>query len=120
MDPITLPLTNQPTQPVPVGESSKSNDILLERRKVEAAKGFESLLIGKLVDSMKETVGESGLLEDEGSEQMTSMFWMHMSSAMSEQGGVGIWKDIYRSIYGTSPKEQGAAVERPEQFDRTV
>jgi Rod binding domain-containing protein len=120
MDPVMLPLTNQPAPPVSVGESSRTNEILLERRKIESAKGFESLLISKLVDSMKETVGESGLLEDEGSEQLQSMFWMHLSSALSEQGGVGLWKDIYKSIYGTAPKEQSAATLPPEQLDRTI
>lgn len=120
MEPITLPLINQPMAPVHVGESSRTNEVLLESRKIEAAKGFESLLIGKLVDSMKETVGESGLLEDEGSEQLKSMFWMHLSSALSQQGGVGLWKDLYKSLYGSVAKESGVTTERLEQFDRVI
>jgi Rod binding domain-containing protein len=121
MDPVTLPLQNQPVTPSLLGESSKTSQVLQEHRKIQSAKDFESLLIGKLVDSMKETVGNSGLLEEEGSEQMQAIFWMHLSSALSDQGGVGLWKDIYKNIYGTAPVENPAPQgESAGQLDRTI
>ena len=120
MDPVTLPLTDRPAPPAPLVQVSKMSEAQVESRKIEAAKGFESLLLGKLVDAMKETVGESGLLEDEGSEQMQAMFWMNLSSAISERGGFGLWKDIYKSIYGASPMQQNADGGIAEQFDRTI
>ncbi len=121
MESVKLPLSGQAEHTTQAGALSKMNPILLEQRKVQSAKDFESLLVGKLVDSMKETVGSSGLLEDEGSEQVQAMFWMHMSGAISQQGGVGLWKDIYKSIYGTAPLEQRElAGEGTKQLDKTI
>jgi Rod binding domain-containing protein len=122
MEPMQLPLTGQLPQAEAIGSSSrKANPALLESQKIQSAKDFESLFVGKLVDSMKETVGNSGLLDDEGSEQMQSMFWMHLSGAISQQGGLGMWKDIHRSIYGTAPAEQrGELPGNGKTFDRTI
>lgn len=121
MESVKLPLTSQVPHAAQTGALSKMNPVLQEQRKVESAKDFESLLVGKLVDSMKETIGSSGLLEDEGSEQIQAMFWMHMSGAISQQGGVGLWKDIYKSIYGTAPLEQRASVgESTKPLDKTI
>ncbi len=120
MDSVTLPPIHEPVKPAAVSQASRDNESFLEHRKIEAAKGFESLLIGKLVESMKETVDESGLLEDEGSEQVQSMFWMHLSTVLSEQGGTGLWKDIYKSLYGTAPKEHIRMEESSAQFDKTI
>ena len=120
MDALTLPIDSQQMTTAAAGESSRTNAVLQETRKVQAAKDFEALLVGKLVDSMKETVGESGLLEDEGSEQMQAMFWMHMTTGMSQQGGIGLWKDIYKSIYGTAPGQQSGTGEMTRELDRTI
>jgi Rod binding domain-containing protein len=105
MDPVRLLAPPAAAARLSLPEPARDGDVLQENRKVQAAKDFESLLIGKLVDSMKETVGQSGLLEEEGSEQMTALFWMHLATALSEQGGIGLWKDIYRNIYGSEPGE---------------
>jgi Rod binding domain-containing protein len=120
MESVKLPLAGkvQPdAQSLPV---SKTNPLLEEQRKVQSAKDFESLLVGKMVDSMKDTVGSSELLEDEGSEQVQAMFWMHMSSALSQQGGVGLWKDIYKSVYGTAPVEQQTAKPGTAPLDKAI
>jgi Rod binding domain-containing protein len=121
METVKLPLTSQVAGTAHAVALSKTSPTLQEQRKVDSAKGFESLLVGKLVDSMKDTVGSSGLLEDEGSEQVQAMFWMHMSTAISQQGGVGLWKDIYKSIYGTSPaEERPTAGDSREPLDKTI
>jgi len=80
-------------------------------RAVEAAKDFESVLLHQLLSEMRKTVPDSGLLSDGASEQMESMFWMFLSRHMSDQGGVGLWKDIYR---------QAMAMEDPTQTTSTV
>jgi Rod binding domain-containing protein len=121
METVKLPLASQVPGAAHTVALSKTSPILQEQRKVDSAKDFESLLVGKLVDSMKDTVGSSGLLEDEGSEQVQAMFWMHMSSAISQQGGVGMWKDIYKSIYGTSPaEERPSAGSNSKPLDKTI
>lgn len=106
METVKLSQTGQSPHMTQATTMSRNNPILEEERKVASAKDFESLLVGKLVDSMKETIGSSGLLEDEGSEQVQAMFWMHLSSNITQQGGTGLWKDIYKSVYGTAPVEQ--------------
>jgi Rod binding domain-containing protein len=121
MEPVKLPLTDRTPPAVPTEGSSKISPVALESRKVQTAKDFESLLIGKLVDSMKDTVGDSGLLEDEGAEQTQALFWMNLSTAISDQGGVGLWKDIYKSIYGKAPAQDTASTAgRHAYLDKTI
>ena len=62
------------------------------------AKGFESLLIGKLLDEVQKTIGKFSLAEDSASKQVNGIFWHFLGQEMSENGGFGVWKDIYRSF----------------------
>jgi Rod binding domain-containing protein len=114
-------LLGGPAVPPELLERSSRTEAVQENRKVQSAKDFESLLVGKLVDSMKETIGDSGLMEEEGSEQMQSLFWMNLSSEISRQGGVGLWRDIYKSIYGATPRQGIAAAGEPtQQVNRAI
>jgi Rod binding domain-containing protein len=114
-------LLSGPAVPPEMLERSSRTEAVQENRKVQSAKDFESVLIGKLVDSMKETIGDSGLMEEEGAEQMQSLFWMNLSSEISKQGGVGLWRDIYKSIYGATPREGRAPVsQQTQQVDRAI
>jgi Rod binding domain-containing protein len=120
MEPVTLPLKGPVVAPTQLSEPQKADSVALEHRKVQSAKDFESLLIGKLVDSMKDSVGDSGLLEDEGSEQMQSLFWMHLSGDISQNGGIGLWKDIYKSIYGSTPGTGRTEQNQAQKVDRAI
>lgn len=80
----------------------------------EAAKGFESVLLTKLLEEMRRTVGESGLLDDETSRQMEGMFWHYLGEDLGRAGGLGLWKDLYRQ-FGRPPSaapESTSAVEQ--------
>lgn len=82
------------------------NDALDPRRAVQAAKDFESVLLHQVLREMRKTVPDSGLLSDGTSEQMQSMFWMFLSQHMADQGGLGLWKDIYRQTLGADEVPQ--------------
>lgn len=74
-------------------------------KKMKVAKDFESILIGQLMNQMKETIGESGFLEDGSSKQIQDMFWSFMADEVGSKGGFGMWKNIYKSM---SPDQQEA------------
>ena len=67
-------------------------------KKEELAKGFESLLIGKLLDEVQKTMGKFSIAEDGASKQINGIFWQFLGQEMSENGGFGLWKDIYKSF----------------------
>jgi Rod binding domain-containing protein len=92
MDGADLILTN-PVTPTTV--------LIEQRAKTEKteqlAKDFETVLLTKLVDEMKETVGNWGLEEeDAASGQVQGLFWMYLAQDLGDKGGLGLWKDLHR------------------------
>ena len=51
-----------------------------------------------MLDEMKKTVGQSGLLEDSASSQMLDVGWSGLARDVAGKGGVGLWKDIVRQV----------------------
>ena len=92
MDRANLILTNPVTPPtVLTAEHAKTE------KTEQLAKDFESVLLTKLVDEMKETVGNWGLEEeDAASGQMQGLFWMYLAQDLGDKGGLGLWKDLHR------------------------
>jgi len=86
-----------------------------EKQMVEAAKSFESLLIGKLVETMQETVGQWGYEKDSAFGQIQGIFSHYLSDSISEQGGLGLWKDLCNQFDQVKPE----AIEQ-NKFDRTI
>lgn len=78
---------------------------------VKVAKDFESVLLHKLMETMQESVPESGLLDGGMTKQVQGIFWFHMAQEMSRHGGVGLWKDIYTHIGGEG-SPQAATMEQ--------
>ena len=56
----------------------------------KAAKDFESVLLHQLLEEMRKSIPESGLLEDEGNEQIQGMFWSYLAQGLSSAGGCNI------------------------------
>ena len=96
-------------------EMAKSIDTAGNAKKMKAAKDFESILVGQLMDQMKQTIGESGLLEDGSSKQVQDMFWSFLGEEVGSQGGLGLWKNVYESM--SPDKEQSASVEGTGKAD---
>ena len=70
-----------------------------QRRLMQATKDFESLLVHELLKEMKQTIPASGE-EDSGNEQVQGMFWSFLSQEVANQGGLGVWKSLYRQMQG--------------------
>jgi Rod binding domain-containing protein len=69
-----------------------------EEEKKQIAKDFESILLHKLFDEMKNTIGDWGFDEDVASEQVQGIFWLYLARHIADNGGLGMWKDIYRFL----------------------
>ena len=93
MDQINLTLTNSV-----LPDTSKKTDDLSHTQKEQFAKDFESVFIEKLLDEMKNTIGDWGFEQDGASKQVQGLFWMNLARDVSKNGGLGMWKDIYQSL----------------------
>ncbi len=71
---------------------------LSEEKKKQIAKDFESVLIGKLLDEMKNTIGDWGFEKDGASKQVQGIFWLYLAQDIANNGGFGLWKDIYKFL----------------------
>ena len=69
-----------------------------EQRKKQLAKDFESLLINKLLDEMKNTIGDWGFDKDGAGKQIHGIFWFYLAQEIANKGGFGLWTDVYRSL----------------------
>ena len=107
MEKIKSMFPEQINQSLPVNKIDASNlKNTREDKKVQAAKDFESILITNLLNQMKETVGNWGFEKDEASSQIDGLFWLNLGKEISDQGGFGLWKDIYKSMPGNENIQQ--------------
>ena len=79
-------------------EQIKKIDDACEEKKKQFAKDFESVFISKLLDEMKNTIGGWGDEKDGASKQIDGIFWMNLARDLADNGGFGMWKDIYQSL----------------------
>ncbi len=66
----------------------------------KAAKDFESVLLYKLMEEMNRTVPESGLFESGATRQIDGIFWFYLAQEVADNGGVGLWREIYKDMAG--------------------
>jgi len=90
-------------------------DGVSEERKKQIAKDFESVLISKLLDEMKNTIGGWGFDKDETSKQVQGIFWLYLARDIANNGGFGMWKDIYQFL--TNPDQANITT---ETLDRNI
>ena len=94
MDSANLILTGPISLPSPLRNLNKVDGIP-EQKKEQVAKDFESILLGKLLDEMKSSIGDWGFEKSAASEQIQGIFWLHLGRHLADNGGLGMWKDIY-------------------------
>jgi len=73
-----------------------------EEEKKQAAKNFEAVFINKLLDEMKVDAQNWGFEENNAREQIQGIFNLYLSTHLADNGGFGLWKDIYKSLAGLS------------------
>lgn len=114
MDSGKLILTEAVGPPRPL-ENITRTDCLSEEKKEQAAKDFESVFINKLLEVMENTIGEWGFEKDGPTKQIHGMFRLYLSQHIANNGGFGLWKDIYKSLTGSKADDSPA-----EHLDKTL
>jgi Rod binding domain-containing protein len=102
-EPVSLPSPLENLSQTSLGKeitklSCCEADNVSEDKKKQAAKDFESVLINKLLDAMQSTIGQLGLEQDAASGQIQGIFSLYLSRHIANNGGFGLWKDIYQFI----------------------
>jgi len=82
-------------------ENIGKTDGISEESKKQVAKDFESVFINKLLDEMNNTIGDWGFEEDGASMQVQGIFWLYLGRDIANNGGLGLWKDIYQFLNGS-------------------
>ena len=90
-------------------DQSRLKNISDEKKK-QVAKDFESVLLNKLLDEMKNSIVDWGLDKDAASKQTEGIFWLYLGRNIANNGGIGLWKDIYQFL---SNAEQTNTVKKP-------
>ncbi len=72
-------------------------------RAVQTAKDFESVLIRQLMDTMRQTIPKSEIFESGPGRQIQGIFWHYLARNVADNGGMGLWRQIYRQCTGESP-----------------
>lgn len=61
----------------------------------EAAKGFEEVLLQKLLDEMQKTIPDGGLFDSSATQQVQSLFNMMLAKHVAKAGGIGLADQLY-------------------------
>lgn len=97
------------------GQAGQPSSLSEDEKKKQAAKDFESVLIGKLLDQVESSIGSLGIEEDGTSSQIKGIFWMYLAHEIADKGGFGLWKDVYQFLSDT-----GGAGAAPGTLDRDI
>ncbi|MCH7555866.1 MAG: hypothetical protein IIB56_00245 [Planctomycetes bacterium] len=112
MDSVKLILTEPISPPTLLEQLDKSRpNSISEKKKAQVAKDFESVLLTKMLDEMKNSIVDWGLEKDATSEQIHGIFWLYLARDIANSGGLGLWKDIYQFL---SDSEQVNTVQKTE------
>jgi Rod binding domain-containing protein len=123
MDSANLILTGPISLPAPLRNLNKVDGIP-EQKKEQVAKDFESILLSKLLDEMKSSIGDWGFEESAASEQIQGIFWLYLGRHLANNGGLGMWKDIHETLTNpdqtnkneeAEPKTQNAGIGYPDR-----
>jgi Rod binding domain-containing protein len=81
-------------------------DPIEQEKRVRLAKDFESVLMTRMLDEMKNTIGDWDEEDDAASQQMQGVFWMQLSQHVGGNGGIGLWKEILQFMNQSDPSTQ--------------
>lgn len=75
-------------------------------KKKHIAKQFESLLLNRILEQMNNTIGLLDGQDKAAMGQIRGIFNMYLSRHISDSGGFGLWKDIYKSLSNINPQNK--------------
>lgn len=102
MDSANLILTEPVRPPLPL-EGMPKSDIAnaSDEKKRQIARDFEAVLLTRLMDQMKDTITDWGFEKEGSSGQIQGIFWSYLAQDVANNGGMGLWKDIYEFMAGS-------------------
>ncbi len=99
MDSTKLILTEPVSSPSMLEHLDQSRlKSLSDEKKKQVAKDFESVLLDKLLEEMKNSITDWGLEKDAASKQTEGKFWLYLGRDIANNGGLGLWKEIYQHL----------------------
>ena len=112
MDTSQLILTQTVMPPIPL-DILKTNvlrktngelraDGVTEESRKQLAKDFEAILLNRMLEQMKGTIGHWGFEKDGAAEQVQGIFWFFLAQHVADSGGLGLWKDVYQIMTETA------------------
>jgi Rod binding domain-containing protein len=104
MDSSNMILTESVSSSAMPEQLNKKTNATDEQKK-QFSKDFESVFLERLFGEMKKTVVDWNDEKDGSSEQVDGLFWMYMARDLGDKGGVGLWKDIYKSLTNSEQKD---------------
>jgi len=111
MDSAKLILTESVSPPEPLGQLDLSSlNGAAEEKKEKIAKDFESVLLNKLLGEMQNSIGDWGSEKSGPFKQVQGIFYMFLARDVAQNGGIGLWKDIYGFLNNA---DQAKAAEGP-------
>ena len=84
--------------PSAVRQPSSSPGVRPDEKKQQVAHDFESVLLTRLFHQVQQSMGNWGLEEDGTSQQVQGLFWFYLAREVADQGGLGLWKDVYQQL----------------------
>ena len=116
---IVEPAFNEPGRWVSrLDEIVKTGNVASETKLEKTAKDFESILILKVLEEMTKTIGQWGFEKDGAAEQIRSLFTLCLSEHIGDNGGLGLWEQIYK---GMPPSlKAGENQQRPETNSENI
>ncbi len=95
--PSALPDNGATEMPKSIEHVTSQNVVdATDEKKKQLAKDFESVLLTRLFNEVKETIGASGFDEDPAADQIHGMFWSFLARDVGNKGGFGLWQDLYQ------------------------
>ncbi|RKY11729.1 MAG: hypothetical protein DRP65_03435 [Planctomycetota bacterium] len=94
-------ILNQPVLEASALERLGNLENVSEKRKKQLAGDFESILVNKLLDAMENTIGQWGFEKDGASRQVSGLFSLYLSEHIAKNGGLGLWPEIYESMFAS-------------------
>lgn len=102
MDSTKLILTEPVSSPNILENLNKSSlKNASDEKKKQIAKDFESVLLNRLLEEMKNSIIDWGQEKDAATKQTEGIFWLYLGQDISKNGGLGLWKDIHQFLFNT-------------------
>jgi Rod binding domain-containing protein len=109
MEPTSMPINPLTLGMEPSGPLKAADGTVQQEKLKKVARDFESVFVHQVMSVMKDTVPDDDQ-EDSSSEQIQGMYWSFMAQAVGEEGGIGMWKDLYSMM----SRQQKAGSIEPE------